>query len=188
MTKSISKSRALTCFVEVNDFRIKQMKDAPNVASSAVEASAKNWHDKTLPEHFKKPASGRYKYAPRSKNYLKQKGTKPDLIHSNAMNRDLASGAAYQKTSQYGINLKMQARTLNLVPRMANGSQDFYVVHRGNRKYPNLKREITAITDPEREEAAEVAAKYMESAFGPDQSIWTKNWLKAFAATQAGTP
>lgn len=38
------------------------------------------WHEKILPQHFKKDAGGKYDYARRSSTYLKQKSGKPDLI------------------------------------------------------------------------------------------------------------
>jgi len=154
--------------VEVDERRLSQMRRAPELAQAALQAAADFWHTGILPEHFTGKAHARYGYAARSISYMKssKKRGKPDLVFSGSLARDLRARASFSQKST-SVELRMTARVLNLVPRMAENSTDIYVQQKGGRGYPNLKREVKAIIDSEREQLAEVVAAELEKAFGP---------------------
>jgi hypothetical protein len=151
--------------VEVNDGPLKAMRAAPELAESALQSGADFWHKKILPRHFEKKAHDVYGYARRAINYLKNraKGQKPDLVFSGGMRRELGGFAAFRKSGKT-LELKMTARALNFAPRMNENDESLYVQHKNGRGYPNLKREIKAITDDERAEVAEVVTGVLGDA------------------------
>ena len=158
--------------VAVDEDRLRRMKHAPDAAAAAVRAGAEYWHDRVLPRHFEPEAHGKYHYAPRALTYLENRGKrgKPDLVFSGSLRSDLISRAAYKETGRSTIELRLTARVLNLVPNMPQNSADLYVKHNGGRGYPNLKREIKAITDDEREAVAQVIAGTFERALAPSSA------------------
>lgn len=161
--KTISKGRILGVTTEIDDQLLDSLKKTPEILQKATADGASYWHYGILPGHFEKQASFKYGYAQRSKNYLKKpgKGTKPDLVFSGAMRRELIANRAITTTGT-GAKLRMWARAFNLAPAMPENSQDAYVkqyARKGRlRAYPNLKREVKAITDQEREAVSQVVA------------------------------
>ncbi len=82
------------------------------------------------------------------------------------MRSDLQAKAQFRRIGT-AMELKMSARVLNLATSMPENSDDLYVKHRNKSKrgYPNLKREIKAITDDEREALAQVVTDFLVAAF-----------------------
>ncbi len=167
---TVTKGRIFRVTVAISDVRLQQMKDAPSLANQALQAGADWWHSNVLPAHFRKDAHGRYGYAERARAYLKQKRGKPDLVYSNSMARDLKGRAAFKQIAGGAVELKMTARVLNFVPNMAQDNQDLYVKHKNGRGYPNLKREVKAITPEEKESVAQVIVRQLEELFGPERA------------------
>ena len=181
MKKEFTRGRLCTISIETDDRRIDQMKHAPDLAEKALQAGADWWHTHILPLHFQHSAHGKYDYARRSHKYLLQrrKQGQPDLVCSGKMREEMKTKASL-KTAGRGSNtvieLRMWARALNLIPNIADTNLDRYVTHqrrrgqRGSQKtrdYPNLKREIKAITDEEREALAQVICDELAKLFGP---------------------
>lgn len=168
MSKTVSKGKMFAVTVEVSDERLRMMREAKGNAEDALIKGADFWHTGILPKHFEKGAGAVYNYAPRSGTYLKQsrKRGKPLLVYSGSLRQDLRSKASFQKVGT-GVNLKMFARVLNFAPTMPENSADLYVKHKNGRGYPNLKREIKAVTDDDREKVAEVVAAELEHLFTP---------------------
>jgi len=102
--------------VTVDDERLAQMKKAPELWKTALQAGADYWHTGILPKHFQTSAHGRYDYALRSKKYRQFKHGKPDLVNKGSLRRDLAARADFTQGASV-VALKMHARVLNLVPR-----------------------------------------------------------------------
>lgn len=168
MTK-ISKGKLFSVTTAVDAARLRQMRRAPDLAAAAMRAGAEYWHDHVLPRHFQSGAHAKYGYALRAMNYLKnrRKTGKPDLVFSGTLRHDLAAAAAYRQAAQGSVELRLAARVLNLAPTMPQHSGDLYVRHKNGRGYPNLKREIKAITDAEREAVAEVVKAELERSMAP---------------------
>lgn len=183
MSKTIAKGRLFSVTTEVNDDRLRAMRDAPELAEKALIAGADYWHTGILPKHFEKSAHSVYDYADRSKAHNKRKQGRPDLVFSGSLRRDLKAKASFQRVGQ-GVNLKMTARVLNFVPRMAENSLDRYVKHKKGRGYPNLKREIKAQTPQDREDVASVVTSTLESLFAPGEK---PSKVEGMAPTQPTT-
>lgn len=171
MTTTVSKGRLYSVTVEVSDERLRAMRDAPELAEKGLMAGADFWHTGILPRHFQRSAHSTYDYADRTKKYKRRKRGAPDLVNTGAMAAELMGRAAFQRVGK-AVNLKMYARALNFAPSMPANSSDHYVMHgsrRGRRgaKYPNMKREIRAFTEAEREQVAEAIAQRLESLFDP---------------------
>jgi len=172
MSKTIAKGRLYSVTVEVSDERLKAIKDAPDATEKAMMAGADYWHSRILPEHFQRSAHAKYDYADRTRKYrMYRKRGRPDLVYSGAMASDLMSRASFQRVGQ-GVNLKMYARALNFAPSMPQNSSDHYVTHtsRGRKRrarYPNMKREIRAFNEADREAVAAVVAAELEHLFSP---------------------
>jgi len=167
MATTISKGRMFRVTTTVDDARLKQMRDAPNSAARAVQDGAEFWHSGILPIHFKIGASSRYGYAARAVSYLKdrRKNGKPPLVFSGSLRKDLTARAAFKVGAQASVDVKLSARVLNLAPAMPENSADAYVKHKNGRGYPNLKREVKAMTDDDRENIAIVTAASLERSF-----------------------
>jgi len=166
-----TKGKLLRLTVEVSDERLQAMREAKGNAEDALMAGAQYWHDGILPKHFDKSASSVYGYAPRARSYLKdpRKGQKPAMVFTGSLRADMLKRAAYQRVGS-AVNLKMTARVLNFAPTMPENSGDLYVKHKRGRGYPNLKREIKAFTEDEREMVAVVVAKDLERSFAPSEN------------------
>lgn len=166
MPTTIAKGRMYTVTTAVNDGLLAAMRKAPDSATDAMEAGADYWHRGVLPEHFKKGAHQKYGYADRAISYLRQKNGKPDLVKTATMRRELIARADIKRQSG-SVQLKMQARVLNLAPTMPQNSDDLYVKHKNKSKrgYPNLKREIKIILLDEREDVAQVVAWHLQNSF-----------------------
>jgi hypothetical protein len=164
---AISNAAMFRVTFAVDEGILRAMKAAPDLASQAIQKAAEDWHDKILPNHFKKEAHSLYNYAERSPSYLRQsfKSGKNDLVYRGGLAHDLKSRASYQIGAQLSVSLKMSARVLNFVPRMAENDQSLKVTHRDGRSYPNLKREIKAITPAEQEALAQSITARLEAAF-----------------------
>lgn len=167
----ITKGKIFRLTVEVSDERLKAMREAKGNAEDALMAGAEYWHDGILPKHFEKGAGSVYGYAPRAAKYLRdpRKGAKPALVFTGSLRQDMTKRAAYQRVGS-AVNLKMTARVLNFAPAMPENSGDLYVKHKNGRGYPNLKREIKAFTEDEREMVAAVVAADLERSFAPSDS------------------
>lgn len=174
MEMKISKGQMFTVSTAIDDERLKKLKRTPEIIQEAILVGAEYWHANILPQHFKKDASPRYGYAQRSKDYLRKKGTKPDLIMSGSLARDVKGRATF-KTMRTAIELKMHARVLNLVPNMPQNSADHYVRIKskdGMRNYPNLKREIKIVTAGEAEAVAKVVVAELERRLSSEQAYY----------------
>lgn len=171
MATTISKGRMLRVTVAVDDDRLKLMRRAPELAAAAVQAGAEYWHSGILPKHFRGGAASVYDYASRSLTYLKdrRKAGKPPLIFSGSLRRDLTARAQFKVAAGSSIELKMQARVLNFAPAMPANSLDSYVKHKNGRGYPNLQREIKAVTDADQAAVAEVTQGELARSFDPDR-------------------
>jgi hypothetical protein len=171
MSVRISNGRLFRATVAIDDERLEQMRQSPLVAQTALIAGAEYWHTRVLPQHFQVGASMRYGYAPRAIKYLKNrnKAGKPPLVLTGSLRRDLQSSASFRAASKSSIDLRMSARVLNLA-RTVENSADLYLKHKNGVGYPNLKREIKAITDEEREAVAEVVTATVERLLGPTES------------------
>lgn len=171
MSKTISKGRLFRVTTEVNDERLKAMKKVPEATAAALQAGADYWHTGILPLHFKSDAHGKYGYAARSRNYLKQRGKrgKPDLVFGGSMERDLTSRATFKQAGSF-LELRMTARVLNFAPAMPQNTLDHYVKHKNGRGYPNLKREVTVVIEGERETIATVVAGSLEKSFAAEST------------------
>lgn len=172
MSQTISKGRMLRVTVAIDGERLKQMRRAPELAAQAVQAGADYWHSGILPRHFRSGAAATYGYAKRSLTYLRdpRKAGKPPLIFSGSLRNDLSAGAAFKQTAGGSVALTMRARILNLAPAMAENNLDDYVKHKHGRGYPNLKKEVKAITDDEREQVAVVVTRDLERSLDPAQT------------------
>lgn len=170
-TTTVTKGQIFSLTVAWPDEFVESMRNSPELADKAVSVGADYWHTKILPEHFKSSAHGRYGYAQRSHNYLKSKHGKPDLVASGSMRRDLLANASFKRTAN-GIEMRMFARALNFAPNMPENSFEPRINHTGKRRkssYPNLKREIKAVTDVDREMVAAVIARQLEIFFGNNE-------------------
>ena len=157
-------------YVEVNEDRLKALKKAPEIVERAFLVAADYYHTKILPQHFKKDAASRYDYARRSMDYLKRQGGKPALINSGRLRADMISRARFQATKT-GITISMSARVLNLVPRMPENGLNHYVqLSNSTKGYPNIKRELKAMTEEEEQTIGEIIAAELDRAFNPDNS------------------
>lgn len=169
MSITISSGKAFTVYFEMDDTILRAMRKAPAAAERAMAAGADWWHSKILPEHFKKDAHGHYGYAERTKAYMKQarKGTKPDMVYSGAMRRQLIGRYAFKYARGSGGQLTMSARALNFVPKMSNDDPSLYVKHSNTTKngYPNMKREIKVITEDEHEAIGRIVQAELEGSF-----------------------
>lgn len=172
MSQTISEGRLFRVTVAVDDERLKAMRKAPEAAAQAVQAGAMYWHTGILPEHFKPGNGAKYDYAERSPTYLKarNKAGKPLLVFSGSLRKDLSSRAAFKIGGALVVEMKMTARVLNFVPNMQENNPDKYVKHKNGRGYPNLKREIKAITGAEYDAVSEVVTRGLEKSFNPPSS------------------
>lgn len=168
MTTTISKGKMFACTTVVDDTMLQAMKECKGNAEFALQAGAEFWHSGILPKHFVKGAGAEYGYAPRSSSYLKQSGKrgKPALVFSGSMRRELLGRSAIQRVGS-SVNLKMYARALNLAPSMPENSDDLKIRHKKRGLYPNLKREIKAMTPDDKERVASVVAAELEFLFRP---------------------
>jgi hypothetical protein len=151
--------------VALDDERLAVFRKAPDLCMKALQAGADHWHTKILPRHFNSEAHGKYDYAQRSRDYLKSKHGVPDLVSSGSLRRDLKSTASFVEGGSV-MELRMHARVLNFAPAMPENSFDRYVTQRKAGRgvgYPNMKREIKAITDDEREAVAQVVAGVLDA-------------------------
>ena len=164
MAATISKGRLLSVFVQYDEQKLAALRKTPELIQAAMQRSAEYWQTGILPEHFKKEASEKYGYAPRTKKYLKRKGYKPSLILSGSLRRDLRSRAQF-KVQRTGVELRMTARVLNLAPTMAENNQDLYVARKGTHGYPNLKRELKVVLSEEQAAIAAIVTKELEIAY-----------------------
>lgn len=165
MSTTISRGRIFRITVSIDDKRMEQLKNAPQAVEHALQQGADWWHTNVLPKHFRKEAHDYYGYAKRSIKYLKSKHGKPDLVQSGSMARELKSRATFRMVGG-AMELGMYARALNLAPAMPQNSMDLYVPRRKGRGYPNLKREIKALTMDEHETLSQIVAHALEIAFG----------------------
>ncbi len=169
MSTTISKGKMFRVTTAVDDCAAQGHAQAPELATQALQVGADYWHTGILPLHFRSGAAGTYGYAARSSTYLKdhRKSGKPPLIFSGSLRRDLTSRAAFKIGAANTVELKMQARVLNFAPAMPANSDDLYVRHKNGRGYPNIQREVKAITDDERESVAVVITADLERSFDP---------------------
>ncbi len=172
MATTVTQSQAMRATVEIPDELVRAMKRSPEIAAEALQKASNYWHEKILPKHFERGAAARYGYAKRSVRYLQRKqrhGNAPPLQFDASrpvMKNDLVARAQFKMTKNT-VELKMFSRVLNLVPTLPENSMDHYVKQKGGRSYPNLKREIKAITEDEREALATVIVAELERAFSP---------------------
>lgn len=166
MATTISKGKMFSVVSAIPDAFLAALKAAPDIAEKALGAAADYWHTGILPKHFEIGASQKYDYAPRGPKYLKdrKKRGKPPLVYSGSLRHDLKARAAIKTTGKTGVELKMFARVLNFARTLEN-SPDKYVKHKNGVGYPNLKREIKAVTDEEREQIANVIQDQIVDAF-----------------------
>lgn len=152
-----SNAKIFSCQVELDPEMLARLKAAPQIAEKAFGAALAWWHDNILPEHFKPQAHFKYGYAQRTAKWLRQKrkkGSDADLVFSGSLMRDLMSKASIKIGSQ-GASLSMSARVLNFAPNMPQNTAQDYVKHK-NKTYPNLKREVRAITPDEEQKLADM--------------------------------
>lgn len=155
--RQITKAGAYTVTVEIPDELLAILKGDKDITEKALMAGAEYWRTGILPGHFKEGAAATYGYAPRVTAALKAQRGKPDLVSSYSLKNDITRNAIYTP-SRNSIKLKMWARVLNLVPNMAENNPSITVRQRSGRQYPNLKREIKAVTMDDRESVAQVVA------------------------------
>jgi len=176
MSTTIARSSMFTVYTTVNEERLKQFRRSPEICLRAMQTGANYWHTGILPEHFKKPASAMYGYARRSTAYLKspKKGSKPDLVQSGSMRRELLARAEF-RAMRTGVELRMHARILNVLPNMPQNSLDHFVrqkVGKKLRNYPNLKREIKVVTQVEAELIAQIVTAEIERLFNAQDTAY----------------
>lgn len=180
MTTTISKGKMFRVYVTVDDDRLRAMRRAPEAAEESLREGAAFWHSKIFPKHFLPPAANRYGYAARSATYMKQragksgpaKAGKPALVFTGVMREQLTRAASFQKSGK-SVALKMSARVLNFVKLPENSDQP-KVSQRGGRLYPNMKKEIKAITDDEQDAVSQVVATVLSKKLDPSGTTNTK--------------
>lgn len=165
MRETIAKGRLFRITVAVDDKMLETMRRCPDLTMKAMQEGADYWHTGILPKHFEPSGHSSYGYATRSRNYLKSKHGKPDLVNAGSLRRDLKAKVAFRDAGKV-LEMKMFARVLNFCPTMPENSDDKYVKHKKGRGYPNLKREIKAITDEETKAVAAVVTNRLEMYFG----------------------
>lgn len=159
--KKISQGRLFSVMTTVDDSKMKALKRAPELVQATMEAAAFHWHTGILPDHFTRAAHGKYGYAERAFQTLRQKGANPDLVKTGAMKAQLLAKASAKKKGA-GVELKLTARALNFVPNTGN---PFDVrIKRGSGAYPNMKREIREVTDQEQTELANMISTNLAAA------------------------
>lgn len=162
-TKTVTKGVLFRLTVEVDSDTLVAMGKVPELAAKAMQAGADYWHTKVLPWHFEPFAHGKYGYASRGKPDRRKVG-KPDLVFTGKMQQDLLLRAAFSIVGQ-AVVLRMQARTLNFVPAMPENSDAVTVVRSNGRPYPNMKREIKAMTDSDRKAVGAVVQNKFRELF-----------------------
>jgi len=125
----------------------------PNVLKKDLRAAAKaslavvgeTWHDKTLPEHFKPAAAGRYKYRDRTETYRKRKrrvhGHARPLEYSGEMKRQVLRMARVTSTGR-GARVALK------------GPRYLYAYRKAGQ--PDKAAELIAVTPAEAEDMAQV--------------------------------
>ncbi|MCL2647736.1 MAG: hypothetical protein FWD61_12120 [Phycisphaerales bacterium] len=165
-----SKTQLFYATIVINPQLLNAIKSAPDIARTALDAAADYWHTKILPLHFARDAAEKYDYAPRTDRYLRQKrkrwGGRPDLMYSGSLRRDLTTKAAIKQMGSdrhVVVELRMWARVLNFVPNMNYDDTSKRVKHSNSTHigYPNMKREIRAITPEENEALAAMITENM---------------------------
>ena len=166
----ITKGQMFRVTVVADTRHLKAMGECKELANDGFMAGTRWWHDGILPRHFKPEAHFRYGYADRAWSYVKQKGGKPDMVLSGSMRDDLTTRATYQQSSN-GVKLRMFARVLNLVPNIPDNSDELKIRHRGNKRFPNLKREVKVVNKDEREIISTVVAATIEAGLTPEGQL-----------------
>lgn len=136
------------------------------ISKSAWEKVGERWHEKILPRHFEKSAPSVYGYAPRSSRYMKAKATakghqrplvyKGDLERAVERQRDVSSVRA-RGDDVGAVNVKLSG------PR--------YLHQRPQARQPNLAAELSAVSERDADELAEVLGDFVTDELGKDGPV-----------------
>lgn len=158
----------------IDEGRLELLKQTPGAMASVMMKVAEYWHTSILPRHFTGDAHSRYGYAARTERYQKRKGSRPDMIWTGKMKRELIGRAFFVEGARQ-VRLKMSARVLNFVPNMQESDVNLYVKQdkelkgsRVRKTYPNMKREIRILLPEEHEELTQVAEAALLEVFGEE--------------------
>ena len=159
-----SKGRIFGMVTDIDDDLLKRLKSSPEILRRANEDGARYWHANFLPGHFLPEAFTKYGYAPsrrrqpkrlRTSHFAKQR----HLVVTGALRDQMTARISQLTATATGVVMKLRATTLNFVPNMPDQSQELYVKQSHGRLYPNLKREVKVLLDPERQALAAVVRK-----------------------------
>ena len=161
--KTIHKGAIFGIQIEIDSTLRNAMTRAPAVAAGILTQVALEWHGNTAKKHFEKSARSKYGYADRGFKYLRRgrKKNKPDLVYTGAMRNEILHRATVVQ-SRTGAVLKMSARALNFV---GAGEKTADRVSVNGHSYPNLKKEVKAITAEEMRQITARTVQLLEKAF-----------------------